>query len=614
LGDPLTSAQPSAQPQTTPASQDPEMVAGAAHQSELGKILHAIGGTLVGDKSYKATPQADGSIRVEPQHETTGEIWRRVAAEALGGAAKGLAVGQGPGGAARAASAGIQSGLDFQKNQLDQTNKEAEAQQKIMLNNAQLAALHIQVAKASFDQEHWSRDDLQAQNDRATKNMTELVKQGYEPMLMNATDPKTIAQYGIANPQAVGWHTGVNGDIIYNEPNGKGGVNFYRLSAEAAQRPTTQPTPVDIIKTDPKDATKTITDTFNIPAGTTNAEVAKQRMAITVANSNVSKGAHEALIAQQNADTNKKKAEDEGSLIPLRKQQLQAQAAEANARAKQIRQQGEAELGTPEQNAEMMVHGLVAPSQLSKRAKEYNAMLPLADAYSMKTLGKHFSPEDAEALYHSKQALIKDYADGKQADQIQSFNTFLGHAQNLSNSIAQLRNTNIPLLNTPLNKLRTMTGDPKVQAILPDIEAVRTEYQNFLNNNHALQQADIKEGHKMLDENASPAQMEAAIKSFAHTALIRTAALNDRYKRTIGTDVPDLLSEDSQNALKGYGLGDEAQRLLYSKPAAQPGAAAAQPAAGGAKTPPPGKFAVRDKTGQAVGYADDAKGTNYVPF
>jgi hypothetical protein len=157
---------------------------------------------------------------------------------------------------------------------------------------------------------------------------------------------------------------------------------------------------------------------------------------------------------------------------------------------------------------------------------------------------------------------VADFADGKQADQIQSFNQFLGHSQDLSDSIAGLRNSNVTLLNTPLNKLRNMAGRPEVASILPKIEAVRTEYQNFLNNNHALQQPDIKEGRNMLDESKSPAQMEAAVKSFAHTALIRTATANDRYKRTMGTNVPDLLNDDSVRALNTYGLSGEAQRLL----------------------------------------------------
>lgn len=333
LGDPLASIQPTATPaqtpQTTPASQDPEMVMGAAHQSEMAKILHAVGGLLGGDKTYRATPQKDGTIKISSDPSTTGEEWKRIAAEALGGAAKGLAVGQGPGGAARAASAGIQTGLDAQKNERDAVNKDVEAQQQIMMRSAQNARLNQQVVAGSFNNSHMERDDLQAQADRARANQKELGDQGYTPLLMNVKDPKVIAQYGIANPLAVDAHLGKNGDMIYAEPNGTGGVNIYHLPAESGAMPTLNPTAGEMWSLDPDDMTKPLKKTqFNIPAGTKKKDVATQMMALNVANDNAAKARSEAIVAKQNADTKKATEED-----TARKTDSEIAAAEARAGA-----------------------------------------------------------------------------------------------------------------------------------------------------------------------------------------------------------------------------------------------------------------------------------------
>jgi hypothetical protein len=106
---------------------------------------------------------------------------------------------------------------------------------------------------------------------------------------MNVKDSKTLAQYGAANPTAVGAHMGQNGDMIYNEPDGKGGVNFYHIPADTVNQPTTEPTTVQLYSIDPDDKTKTKKTPFTIPAGTKKGDLATKLMAINVANDNVLK-------------------------------------------------------------------------------------------------------------------------------------------------------------------------------------------------------------------------------------------------------------------------------------------------------------------------------------
>jgi hypothetical protein len=133
-----TPQQPPQQPQTTPAHQDPEMVAGAVHQSWLGRILDNVGSILGGDTTAHVTKHPDGSIEVTHDPSTSGEKWGRIAAAALGGAAQGMAVGQGPGGPARAFAAGTGYGLQQPQEALDRANQEATVEQKRLQDHANL--------------------------------------------------------------------------------------------------------------------------------------------------------------------------------------------------------------------------------------------------------------------------------------------------------------------------------------------------------------------------------------------------------------------------------------------------------------------------------------------
>jgi hypothetical protein len=106
-----------------PATPDPEVAAGAVHQNWLSHILDTVGTILGGDKTIVATKHPDGSVSVEHNPSTTGEKWGRIAQAALGGAARGMAAGQGPGGAGKAFGAGAEADSRCQRSSLQQPTK-----------------------------------------------------------------------------------------------------------------------------------------------------------------------------------------------------------------------------------------------------------------------------------------------------------------------------------------------------------------------------------------------------------------------------------------------------------------------------------------------------------
>jgi hypothetical protein len=165
------------------------------------------------------------------------------------------------------------------------------------------------------------------------------------------------------------------------------------------------------------------------------------------------------------------------------------------------------------------------------------------------------------ANYPTRRAAYNYFYNGKGADQVQSFNTFLGHAKDLSDVVNQYRmpggNIN-PLINKPLNWIRNkMGGSTDYSRLMAAIQPVRDEFMTFLQNNHAMTDADRQAGDTILSDSATPAQLQAAIKQISHTAAIRLGENNNRYRRVFGQDIPDLLPSDNEQYLRDVGAYDQ---------------------------------------------------------
>jgi hypothetical protein len=302
-GDPLSEQIPL---QTTPAYQDPEMVAGAHHQSWLAHVMDTVGNILGGDTTLHVTKKADGSVEVTHDPSTEGEKWGRVAAAALGGAAHGLAVGQGPGGPARAAAAGTQYGLQQPQQRLDEANKEASVEQERMMRGANIVRLNQEIVRGAWDNAHLEPEYLQHQADVALDHKAKLDNMGAIPVATNVTDHDTLMRFGVSDPKSVQAHMGQNGEMLFNEPDGKGGVNFYRIPADVAKQRTTDDDHWTETRLDPNDPTKTIEKEHVTKAGMETNEARYMRtMAQGVADDKARKQAFDAKIAQQKASQEK---------------------------------------------------------------------------------------------------------------------------------------------------------------------------------------------------------------------------------------------------------------------------------------------------------------------
>ena len=112
------------------------------HEATWRRILDRVGTILGGDQTIHMHKDTDGNITVTHDPSTGGEKWGRIAAAALGGAAKGFANSQGPGGLGKAAAAGVEYGMNIPKQMQENADAQATAEQQRMEASANMAKLH----------------------------------------------------------------------------------------------------------------------------------------------------------------------------------------------------------------------------------------------------------------------------------------------------------------------------------------------------------------------------------------------------------------------------------------------------------------------------------------
>jgi hypothetical protein len=203
---------------------------------------------------------------------------------------------------------------------------------------------------------------------------------------------------------------------------------------------------------------------------------------------------------------------------------------------------------------------------------------------------KGINPQFDPGVVQNKVKFLGEFTDpnGKTMNNIDSFNTFLQHAGNLMDVTANFRTTNVPAMNTPFNKLRNAYGDATYTTFKAALEPVRTEYTNFLKAGFAPQAEDIKAGETIMSDNASPAQVEAAVKQFGHTALARAYSVNQKFKTVMGTDYPNLLTPEAKDAAEKVGLGQLVNKFGSGGQIGKPGSGTPSPAPAGATMKVPG--------------------------
>jgi hypothetical protein len=174
-----------------------------------------------------------------------------------------------------------------------------------------------------------------------------------------------------------------------------------------------------------------------------------------------------------------------------------------------------------------------------------------------KELNPKFSTSDIQ-----RQIKMEDnFTNGADGKALQSFDTFLQHGGEAHDIVQAMRNSQstTPYLNKGLNWWKqNMSGDPMYTRLLAALEPVKTEAENFMLNGHAMHVEDKKSIDTILNADASPSQLQAAIKQLGHTVEARYNAMDNRYTSVRHQHLGDdkLSSEAKSGAARmGVNLG-----------------------------------------------------------
>jgi hypothetical protein len=177
--------------------------------------------------------------------------------------------------------------------------------------------------------------------------------------------------------------------------------------------------------------------------------------------------------------------------------------------------------------------------------------------------GKKSADYSPEAL-ETKAKMYEDFnsnKNGSTGSNITAFDAFLGHANDAMDANDAWRRSNSPLINRPLSWLaKNASNDPNYKDYTVALEPVRKEFMSFLNANRAEHEADLKVMQTILDDNATPAQQETALKQLGKSADIRLAAIGKKWQNTFGSSYPNLISDDGKQTLQRMGITSKTEQ------------------------------------------------------
>jgi hypothetical protein len=550
-------------------------------------LIQSIGEALGGKTTPEIGKDQYGNSYVKQATPSGAFRWAKIAAQAAVGAAKGFAAGRG-GNYGAAAAAGVDQGMKFadQRKQNQQDMSQEARQQNLDRANNQL--LTQKIAEQALAMKRMQVQGTQEAIDFSEKQQDWMAQhsEGGEPLeYLNQDGTPTSTVSNLKEGAQMMLQTpGFHADHIQNalmQP-----VQLYDKDGKAAG--------FAVYKM------KAGTNEDMAPAGTTvyhydainNKLVPQQtsqpmKMMDVFATNNAAQSAmNEAAL--KTAELKAKQAETDpnsprNKLTTAQTAEARARAAEASANAYKTKIDTVGAGADPSLTHQSIVGGMLDGSvDITKAVGIFKD--PHAREYYIAE-AKRQDPSWTMQKYQSMMKLRDDLTSGKLGDQVQSFNTFLGHASSVDGDVNSLRNTGSPLINRPINWLRqNAVNNPAVAGMLPEIDATRNEFQTFITN-HALQKSEIERGEKLLNENQSPAEMQAAIKDFMKVALTRLGSIQNRAAQTFGDRTPDLVSPQNVQAIRNLGLDKYAASYGLMPHAASPGPAS--PPALPPNTPPP---------------------------
>jgi hypothetical protein len=556
------------------------------HMGWMHRVMDKVANILGGDQAYKLTKSPDGTTTVEPipsADQGTGGKWGRIAAAALGGAAQGAANSKGPGGIANATAAGFQAGQQMPQQARQNLQNQADESNKAMMVKAQHAMLDQQLIAAQLNnQEAPKRAAREATN--FALNMEQKMQDWGAEFVGNAKTPDDLRSMAAANPQALDAHTGKSDDILMPIHKDDGSTDIYRVPANTANQRTDKDLTYQIAKPDPNDNTKVVYQPFTEPAGS----VTKGQQTLNV-KAAILQNAKVEGEAGKNRATQTPKTGDEATIqSELAKTPNDRPGALARAAAK-IQQN--------KINAKAAGRAATGTSKLTAANKNDPDIMQLGESVARGAM-----TEDQIPNFSQKKEAIEAYL-AEHHPNLDQTSVFLTGAERKQKDLATNAIHNLDTIATTLQRRPDLIG--KVYGrISQGKEAVGTD------------DADLGSIMTALDNYGLASTGAHGVKAVAARADAKRALINGFKNGPDGVAASMQAARMSLNNLASVGKPRGIDGSQYTYKAQPDGAAGQQQQSnpqGGTNQVPAGKIAAR-VNGQVVGYADDAKGTNYHAF
>jgi hypothetical protein len=203
---------------------------------------------------------------------------------------------------------------------------------------------------------------------------------------------------------------------------------------------------------------------------------------------------------------------------------------------------------TPEQQAmaKSMAEGRIRPYDLARQDR--SLIVGLANEYANKNKIP-FTTYEGDV----KATAAKAFGTGKQGQNAASLNTAIGHADTVKKAYEALGNTDVAILNKPLNWLRKNSNDPNIVRLGVSLDALRGELANVFKNSGGTDQ-EIAKWENTLSTDLTPTQVQAVMPQVAELLNSRIGALTDQQQNimTQPTSERQLISEKSKNVMKSF--------------------------------------------------------------
>lgn len=153
---------------------------------------------------------------------------------------------------------------------------------------------------------------------------------------------------------------------------------------------------------------------------------------------------------------------------------------------------------------------------------------------NMLQMVSQYDPTFDAINFNARVGTRKDFTSGTSAKSITALNTVIGHLNTFSKAADALDNTNLPAYNSIANWVSSNSGDPRVKQFENTRKAVADELTRVWRGTGGAE-GDIQAWLNTMSAAGSPAQLHGVIKNIGDLLESRINALQDQYKRGMGT-------------------------------------------------------------------------------